>query len=65
MVDFTTPNLCGASEAFNKVISEFASIKDTLKNQLEGEIDNLKSFFDLLGSYTALDKDISMFDSAI
>ena len=43
MVDFTTPNLCGASEAFNKVISEFASIKDTLKNQLEGEIDTLKS----------------------
>ena len=56
MVDFTTPNLCGASEAFNKVISEFASIKDTLKNQLEGEIDTLKS--ELASALNVIETDI-------
>ena len=56
MVDFTTPNLCGASEAFNKVISEFASIKDTLKNQLEGEIDNLKS--EMASALSVIETDI-------
>ena len=43
MVDFTTPDLCGASEQFNKLAGQFASIKDSLQDQLEGEIDALKS----------------------
>ena len=43
MVDFTTPNLCGASEEFNKLASQFSSIKDSLQGSLEGEIDALKS----------------------
>ena len=43
MVDFTTPNLCGASEQFNKLAGQFSSIKDSLQGQLEGEIDSLKS----------------------
>ena len=37
MVDFTTPNLCGASEQFNKLAGQFASIKDTLQGSLEAE----------------------------
>ena len=41
MVDFTTPNLCGASEQFNKLASQFDSIKDTLQGSLEAEIDTL------------------------
>ena len=43
MVDFTTPNLCGASEQFNKLASQFDSIKDTLQGSLEAEIDTLNS----------------------
>ena len=43
MVDFTTPNLCGASEQFNKLAGQFSSIKDSLQGQLECEIDALKS----------------------
>ena len=56
MVDFTTPNLCGASEAFNKVVSQFDSIKETLKNQLEGEIDTLKS--ELTSALNVIETDI-------
>ena len=43
MVDFTTPNLCGASEEFNKLSSQFSGIKNSLQGQLEGEIDALKA----------------------
>jgi len=35
MVDFTTPNLCGASEEFNKLANQFSSIKDSLQGSLE------------------------------
>ena len=42
MVDFSVPNLCGASEQFNKLSSQFASIEDSLKGSIEGEIDALK-----------------------
>ena len=56
MVDFTTPNLCGASEAFNKLASQFSSIKDSLQDQLEGEIDALKS--ELTSSLSVLEADI-------
>ena len=43
MVDFTTPNLCGASPEFNKLVSQFDSIKESLKGKLEAEIDLIKS----------------------
>ena len=56
MVDFTTPNLCGASEQFNKLAGQFASIKDELQEQLEGEIDALKS--ELTSSLSVLEADI-------
>ena len=56
MVDFTTPNLCGASEQFNKLAGQFASIKDSLQGQLEGEIDALKS--ELTSSLSVLEADI-------
>ena len=56
MVDFTTPNLCGASESFNKLASQFSSIKDSLQDQLEGEIDTLKS--ELTSSLSVLEADI-------
>ena len=56
MVDFTTPNLCGASEQFNKLDGQFASIKDELQEQLEGEIDALKS--ELTSSLSVLEADI-------
>jgi len=56
MVDFTTPNLCGASEQFNKLAGQFASIKDELQGQLEGEIDALKS--ELTSSLSVLEADI-------
>ena len=56
MVDFTTPNLCGASEQFNKLAGQFASIKDTLQGSLEAEIDTLKS--ELTGSLSVLEADI-------
>ena len=56
MVDFTTPNLCGASEQFNKLAGQFASIKDSLQDQLEGEIDALKS--ELTASLSVLEADI-------
>ena len=56
MVDFTTPNLCGASEQFNKLAGQFSSIKDSLQGQLEGEIDSLKS--ELTSSLSVLEADI-------
>ena len=56
MVDFTTPNLCGASEEFNKLASQFSSIKDSLQSSLEGEIDALKS--ELTASLAVLEADI-------
>ena len=56
MVDFTTPDLCGASEQFNKLAGQFASIKDSLQGQLEGEIDALKS--ELTASLNVLEADI-------
>jgi hypothetical protein len=56
MVDFTTPNLCGASEEFNKLASQFSSIKDSLQASLEGEIDALKS--ELTASLAVLEADI-------
>ena len=56
MVDFTTPNLCGASEEFNKLSSQFSGIKDSLQGQLEGEIDVLKS--ELTASLAVLEADI-------
>ena len=56
MVDFTTPNLCGASEEFNKLASQFSSIKDSLQGSLEGEIDALKS--ELTASLAVLEADI-------
>ena len=56
MVDFTTPDLCGASEQFNKLAGQFASIKDSLQDQLEGEIDALKS--ELTASLSVLEADI-------
>ena len=56
MVDFTTPNLCGASEQFNKLATQFSSIKDSLQGQLEGEIDTLKS--ELTSSLSILEADI-------
>ena len=56
MVDFTTPNLCGASEQFNKLAGQFSSIKDSLQGQLEGEIDALKS--ELTASLSVLEADI-------
>jgi hypothetical protein len=56
MVDFTTPNLCGASEGFNKLASQFSSIKDSLQGSLEGEIDDLKS--ELTASLAVLENDI-------
>ena len=56
MVDFTTPDLCGASEQCNKLAGQFASIKDSLQGQLEGEIDALKS--ELTASLSVLEADI-------
>ena len=56
MVDFTTPNLCGASEQFNKLASQFSSIKDSLQGSLEGEIDALKG--ELTASLAVLEADI-------
>ena len=56
MVDFTTPNLCGASEQFNKLANQFSSIKDSLQGSLEGEIDALKS--ELTASLAVLENDI-------
>ena len=56
MVDFTTPNLCGASEEFNKLAGQFSSIKDSLQGSLEGEIDALKS--ELTASLAVLENDI-------
>ena len=56
MVDFTTPNLCGASEQFNKLASQFDSIKESLKSQLEAEIDTVKS--DVGSSLSILDADM-------
>mgnify|MGYP003655129894 FL=1 len=56
MVDFTTPNLCGASPEFNKLSSQFSGIKDSLQGQLEGEIDVLKS--ELTASLAVLEADI-------
>ena len=56
MVDFTTPDLCGASEQFNKLAGQFAEIKDSLQGQLEGEIDALKS--ELTASLSVLEADI-------
>ena len=56
MVDFTTPNLCGASEEFNKLANQFSSIKDSLQGSLEGEIDALKG--ELTASLAVLEADI-------
>jgi len=56
MVDFTTPNLCGASPEFNKLSSQFSGIKNSLQGQLEGEIDALKS--ELTASLAVLEADI-------
>jgi len=56
MVDFTTPNLCGASEEFNKLVSQFDSIKESLKGQLEAEIDTVKS--DVGGLLAVLEADM-------
>ena len=56
MVDFTTPNLCGASEQFNKLAGQFSSIKDSLQGSLEGEIDALKG--ELTASLAVLEADI-------
>ena len=56
MVDFTTPNLCGASEQFNKLAGQFSSIKDSLQGSLEGEIDALKG--ELTASLSVLEADI-------
>ena len=56
MVDFTTPNLCGASEEFNKLANQFSSIKDSLQGSLEGEIDALKSELDsIIGCFRKAD----------
>jgi len=56
MVDFTTPNLCGASEQFNKLASQFDSIKESLKGKLEAEIDLIKS--EIGSSLSVLDADM-------
>ena len=56
MVDFTTPNLTGASEKFNSAASQIATIKDKIKNQLEAEIDTFKS--DLKSALSVLESDI-------
>ena len=56
MADFLTPNLCGASEQFNKLSSQFAGIKDSLQGSLEGEIDALKG--ELTASLSVLEADI-------
>tara|TARA_R100001377_G_scaffold61655_2_gene37614 strand:- start:1118 stop:1405 length:288 start_codon:yes stop_codon:yes gene_type:complete len=56
MVDFTTPNLLGASPEFNKLISQFDSIKESLKSQLEAEIDTVKS--NVGSSLSVLDSDM-------
>ena len=56
MVDFTTPNLCGASPEFNKLASQFDSIKESLKGKLEAEIDDIKS--EVGSSLSVLDADM-------
>ena len=56
MVDFTTPNLLGASEEFNKLVSQFDSIKASLKGKLEAEIDDVKS--EVGSSLSVLDADM-------
>ena len=56
MVDFTTPNLCGASPEFNKLVSQFDSIKESLKGKLEAEIDLIKS--EVGSSLSVLDADM-------
>ena len=56
MVDFTTPNLCGASPEFNKLASQFDSIKESLKGKLEAEIDDVKS--EVGSSLSVLDADM-------
>ena len=56
MVDFTTPNLLGASEEFNKLVSQFDSIKESLKGKLEAEIDDVKS--EVGSSLSVLDADM-------
>ena len=56
MVDFSVPNLCGASEQFNKLANQFSSIKDSLQGSLEGEIDALKG--ELTASLSILEADI-------
>jgi hypothetical protein len=35
MVDFTTPNLCGANTDFNSLISKFVDIEKTLRNLMD------------------------------
>ena len=56
MVDFSVPNLCGASEQFNKLSSQFAGIKDSLQGSIEAEIDTVKS--DVGSSLSVLDADM-------
>ena len=46
MVDFANSNLCGASPEFNKLASQFDSIKDILANNLETDAAALASLLD-------------------
>ena len=43
MADFAIPNLCGANPDFNKLASQFDSIKDILANNLEADAAALAS----------------------
>ena len=56
MGEFSTGGVGGGSEEFNKLASQFSSIKDSLQGSLEGEIDALKS--ELTASLAVLEADI-------
>lgn len=47
MVDFTTPNLCGASLDFNKLMSQFDDVKKLLSDNLEAEASALAELLDV------------------
>ena len=47
MVDFSTPNLCGASPEFNKLMSQFNDIKKLLFDNLEADAGDLATLLDV------------------
>ena len=56
MVDFTAPNLCGASPNFNKLMSQFDAIKSELLSGIDVDASTLAST--LSASLTQLETDL-------